>query len=240
MISCIIIDDEQHAIEVTSSFCKKIPYLDIIGEFTDPAEAASFIDVHRDNIDLVFLDIEMPRFSGIDFLKAYRFTNVILVTAYTDYALDSYQYGVVDYLLKPFSFDRFSLAVNKVYEKQPKKSNVAENLKEESDFIYLKTDRKKYVKLAYAEICYITGAKNHSVIRTTTEEIVVSLRLKEVEPLLPANRFYRVHKSHIIHIDYFEYLDGDHIKMKTVDRTFPLGNTYKDGFLTLLKQQMFR
>src|SRR5690606_33605047 len=124
--------------------------------------AVSFIDSYSDKIDLVFLDIEMPRLSGIDFLKAYSFPNVIMVTAYSNFALDSYQYGVVVYLLKPFSFDRFSMAINKVRERQEKNKAISKKTQEEeSHILYLKTTRKKYIKLKHAEIKYIQGAENY-------------------------------------------------------------------------------
>lgn len=237
MISCIIIDDEEPAMEVVRNFCKKIPYLDVIGTFSDPLEAVSFIDLYADKIDLVFLDIEMPRFSGIDFLKAYRFAHVILVTAYTDYALSSYEYAVADYLHKPFSFDRFSMAVTKVYERQQKSKGTSnDNKKEESEALYLKIERKKYIKLAYTEIKYIEGAKNFTIIKTLKEEIVTSLRLKELEQLLPANRFLRIHKCHIINMDHFESLDGNSIRLKATDERLQLGATYGQDFLKYISK----
>ncbi|WP_140937575.1 LytR/AlgR family response regulator transcription factor [Sphingobacterium lumbrici] len=240
MINCIIVDDEEHALEVIRNFCKKIPYLNIIGEFSNPLKAVSFINLHSSEIDLVFLDIEMPHFSGIDFLKAYSFfPNVIMVTAYTDFALDSYQYGVVDYLLKPFSFDRFSMAINKVREKQKKNKAIFKNIQEEERHIlYLKMERNKYIKLTYAEIKHIQGAKNYTVIQTATEAIVASERLNELEQLLPPNCFLRTHKSFIINMDHFESLKGNRIQLKGTDDDLPLGATYRQGFLDYINEQM--
>ena len=236
MISCIIIDDEEHAIEVTRSFCKKIPYLDIIGEFSDPIQAVSFIDLHKQKIDLVFLDIEMPRFSGIDFLKAYPFLNVIMVTAYTDFALDSYQYGVVDYLHKPFSFDRFSMAIHKVYKRHTDTSIPSNLLEEENHVLYLKTERNKYIKLTHAEIKYIKGAQNFTIIHTTSIEIITSLRLKELEQQLPTNRFLRTHKSYIINMDHFESLNGNCIKLQATQDSLHLGAAYRQDFLDYINR----
>ncbi|TJZ50044.1 response regulator transcription factor [Sphingobacterium olei] len=239
MIKYIAIDDEEHAHEVIRNFCKKIPYLDLIEEFSDPLEAVSFIDSYNDKIDLVFLDIEMPRLSGIDFLKAYSFPNVIMVTAYSNFALDSYQYGVVDYLLKPFSFDRFSMAINKVRERQEKNKAISKKKQEEeSHILYLKTTRKKYIKLTHAEIKYIRGAENYAVIYTTTATIIASERLKELEQLLPSDSFHRVHRSFIINLDHFDSLDGNSIQLKATDGCLPVGATYRQKFLDYLHKGM--
>ncbi|MBL1408210.1 LytR/AlgR family response regulator transcription factor [Sphingobacterium faecale] len=234
MINCIIIDDEQHAIDVTKHYCGRVADLDVRSTFTDPTAAVAYIEANGEAIDLVFLDIEMPRFSGLDFLKAYDLKNVVLVTAYSDFALDSYRYGVVDYLLKPFSFERFCLAINKVSEKIERNKKVSEDVEKEPRSLCLKLDRQKYVKLAYEDIKYIQAAQNYSVIYTMTEQIIVPFRLQEVQKLLPSERFPRIHKSHIIHMDYFEILDGKTIKLKATDRHLLLGPTYKQEFLKII------
>lgn len=235
MIRCLIIDDEQHAIDVIRTYCRRIPYLEVLGEFTDPREAVAYLDAESHSVDLVFLDIEMPRFSGIDFLKAYTFPNVILITAYTEYALESYQYGVVDYLLKPVAFERFSTAVKRVHERQQSKIMAYRRENPSKDSIYVKTDRYKIEKVALQDIVYIQGAKNFSVIRTINGEIVSSLRLKELEELLPGERFVRIHKSYIIHMDYLEALEGKNIQLKNVDRKFVIGGAYKPDFLRIIE-----
>lgn len=239
MIKYIVIDNEEHAHEVIRNFCKKIPYLDLIAEFNDPIKAALFIDSYKDTIDLVFLDIEMPQFSGIDFLKAYTFPNVIMVTAYSNFALDSYQYGVADYLLKPFSFDRFSLAINKVRERQQKDKAISKNQQdEESRKLYLKTARNTFIKLPHTEIKHIQGAKNYAVIQTTTTAIVASERLHQLEQLLPSDSFLRIHKSFIINLDHFECLNGNSIQLKGTAECLPLGSTYRQGFLDYINKQI--
>lgn len=235
MIRCIIIDDEQHAIDVIRTYCRRIPYIEVVGEFTDPREAVAFLDAQSHSVDLVFLDIEMPRFSGIDFLKAYTFPNVILVTAYTEYALESYQYGVVDYLLKPVAFERFSTAVKRVHERQQSKITANRRESPSKDSIYVKIDRNKIEKIALQDIVYIQGAKNYAVIQTKTQSIVSSLRLKELEEQLPDERFVRIHKSHIIHMDYLEALEGNNVRLKNINRTLVLGGAYKPDFLRLIE-----
>ena len=239
MIKCIIIDDEGHAIDLTRKCCAKIPYLEVIGEFTETAEAVSFIDQHKKEIDLVFLDIQMPRFSGIDFLKAHNFPNVILVTGFDEYALDSYAYGVKDYLLKPFSFERFSLAVQKVYDAQDSgRGQAAETKEKDDEVLYLKTERNKYVRVAYRDIRYIQATGNYSLIYTATDQLLATQRLKDFEEILPKGRFFRIHKSHIIHMDYFESLDDNTIKLKEVDSTLQLGTVYRQDFINFLKQKL--
>src|SRR5690606_35211940 len=235
MIRCLIIDDEQHAIDVIRTYCRRIPYLEVLGEFTDPREAVAYLDAESHSVDLVFLDIEMPRFSGIDFLKAYTFPNVILITAYTEYALESYQYGVVDYLLKPVAFERFSTAVKRVHERQQSKIMAYRRENPSKDSIYVKTDRYKIEKVALQDIVYIQGAKNFSVIRSIKGAIVSSLRLKELEELRPSERFVRIHKSYIIHMDYLEALEGKNIQLKNVDRKFVIGGAYKPDFLRIIE-----
>lgn len=240
MIRCIIIDDEKHAIEVTSSFCQKIPYLEIIGTFTVPADAVAYIDLNRSSIDLVFLDIEMPQFSGIDFLKAYSFPNVIMVTAYADFALESYQYGVVDYLLKPFSFDRFSIAIAKIYKKYLNAEIPAGNFTEQrSNVLYLKTERNKYIKLDYEDIKYIEGASNFSVIHTATpfmETVVTTKGLKDLEEQLPRECFQRIHKSYIINMDCFESLEGYSITLRDTDKKLMVGASYRKNFIDFINK----
>lgn len=240
MINCVIIDDEEYALGVTRSFCKRIPYLHIIAEFIDSLDATTFIDKHKSEIDLVFLDIEMPRFSGIDFLRAYTFPNVILVTGHPDHALSSYEYGVVDYLLKPFSFERFAKAINKVYAKQQQEIEempMVRQEQEERDALYIKEERNKYTKIPHAIIKYIKGAKNYSVIQTTTAVIIAPLRLKDLAERLPANRFQRIHKSCIIHMEHFESLERNIIKMHATEEALQLGTAYRQDFLIFLNQQ---
>lgn len=235
MINCIIIDDEQHAIDVIDTFCKRFPYLHIMGTFTNSIHAADFIKKNINDVDLVFLDIEMPRFSGIDFLKAYTFKNVILVTAYSQFALESYQYGVIDFLLKPFSFDRFALAINKIYEKQLLKEDSLTAKKQSGDSIFLKIERNKLIKLMYNEICCIQAAHNFSVIKLVSRpDIIHSQRLNEIHQQLPSSQFIRVHKSYIINLDYFESLTGNTIKLKSQNIELTLGMTYRQDFLQLV------
>lgn len=184
MISCIIIDDQQHAIDILENYCERIPYLKIINRFTDPLEASKFINLNIDKIDLVFLDIEMPLLSGMDLLKAYNLPNVILATGNSNYALSSYEYGVVDYLLKPYSFDRFSQAVHKVYEKfRSNTKNLTDRqlIKDKDEYMFVKTERNKYVKVLFKDIIYIQRANNYSIFNTTKGSVISNFTLTGLE-----------------------------------------------------------
>lgn len=240
MIKCVIIDDEQHAIDLIRSFCDKIPYLHVIGEFNDPLQAVPFID--KNEVDLVFLDINMQTISGMDFLKLYQISNVILVTAYPEYALDSYEYGVIDYLLKPIAFDRFVSAVQKVLNNKRKSIadiNTGEASNDKAHF-YIKTDRDKTIKLNVAEVKYIEGLKNYICIHTVKDKIITLLNMKSMQDNLPADRFIRVQKSYIINLDYFDSIEGNMIRLVDTDEAIPLGNTYKIDFLEVLNKNTIR
>lgn len=237
MINCVIIDDEQHSIDLIRSFCEKIPYLNVSAEFSEPLAASSFLDSNP--IDLIFLDINMPTISGIDFIKLYKLSNVILITAYSEYALDSYEYGVIDYLLKPISFDRFLNATQKALNL--KRKTITQNLKSnETSFFYVKTDRGKFVKLNFTDIKYIEGLKNYILICTTNDKIITLLNMKSMEEKLPQRSFIRVHKSYIINWDFFDSIEGNMIRIANVDQTIPLGSTYKPSFLETLDKNLIR
>jgi len=237
MINCIIIDDEQHSIDLIRNFCSNIPYLNVLKEFVNPVEASSYLTSNQ--VDLIFLDINMPKFSGIDFIKLHKQTNVILITAYSEYALDSYEYGVIDYLLKPISFDRFLNATHKAFTLTTKNiSQISQRI--DTPYFYVKTDRGKFVKLNFKDIKYIEGLKNYILICTTNDKIITLLNMKSMEEKLPSNSFIRVHKSYIINWEYFDSIDGNTIRMADVDLSVPLGNTYRTTFLETLNMNLIR
>lgn len=241
MISCIIIDDQQHAIDILENYCERIPYLKIINRFTDPLEASKFINLNIDKIDLVFLDIEMPLLSGMDLLKAYNLPNVILATGNSNYALSSYEYGVVDYLLKPYSFDRFSQAVHKVYEKfRSNTKNLTDRqlIKDKDEYMFVKTERNKYVKVLFKDIIYIQRANNYSIFNTTKGSVISNFTLTGLEKKLFDKNCVRVHRSHIINMDYFESLEGNNILLKGITKTLELGYKYKDRLIKTIEAKL--
>lgn len=239
MIKCIIIDDEQHSIDLIKAFCSKIHFIDLIGEFNDPISAIPFIGSNA--IDIIFLDINMQSLSGIEFVKQYKLNNVIFITAYSEYALDSYEFGVMDYLLKPISFDRFLASTQKILSRKLKE--IAERSidnKTQKDYFYIKTDREKYIKINFKEIIYIEGLKNYISIHTNQDNIITLLNMKSIEDFLPKNSFIRVHKSYIINLDFFDSIEGNKIRLNTVSNEIPLGNTYRSFFLQKLDKNMLK
>ena len=172
-------------------------------------------------IDLIFLDIEMPKLSGLNFLKSLQDPPyVIFTTAYREFALESYDLNAVDYLLKPISFERFLKAINKIASQQ----EVFDGMK---DHIFFKVDRKN-VKVLYQDIMYIEGLSNYVVIHTTSEQLIVYMRLLDLERILPGNKFVRIHKSHIISLDKIKAYGNDYVEI--ADMQLTIGNTFKEHF----------
>jgi two-component system, LytTR family, response regulator len=235
MIRCLILDDEKSAIEILSHYIKDTPYLSIVGATVDSSEATEII--REGNVDLIFLDIEMPKLSGLQFIDLYcKDIDVILTTAYTNYALEGYEKNVIDYLLKPIMFDRFLKATEKALHLSNKKNVGIFNSKEvEEDFILVKTEHKgKYRKVNFSEIIFVEGMKNYiSIFTNKQEQIVTYIGIGDIEDKLPKNKFIRVHRSYIVAIDYIIAIDGNEIYMKDAPR-IPMAGNFKDD----LFQQM--
>lgn len=226
-MKAIIIDDEPIARKGISVLAKQFPSLEIIGEFANPIMAQETIAVTKD-LDLIFLDIEMPGITGIDFLKAMPpKCYVILTTAYQQYALEAFELDVVDYLLKPITLERFAKAISKVQELQSLQQHEAE-INDQDDFVYIKSDRK-YVKLALTDILFVKGMKDYVIIHTTTDKYMTAMNVGTFYSHLDHELFARVSKSFIINTSYIESIDVDLIYIS--GHEIPLGRTYKDAFL---------
>jgi len=237
-ISCMIVDDEDAAIEVLSGYVSNIEFLTLKETFTSSIKALSY--VQENDIDLVFLDINMPNISGIGFLELLKGkSKVILTTAYADYALEGYKYDVVDYLTKPIPFDSFFKACQKVKDRLAGKKE-ASNSDSLNDYIIVKTDHKgKFTKIQYSEIMYIESMKNYVAIYTKQrEQIITLLSLKELEERLPAEHFYRTHKSYILALNHLKTIDGGEIILQNEKDRVPLGITYRDNFFEFLENKM--
>lgn len=243
MIRCIAVDDEAYASEILATHIRKLPSLELIATTTNAFEALTM--VQEGKVDLVFLDIQMPELTGIQFLKICGHKcKVILTTAYPEYALDGFEHNVIDYLLKPISFDRFYKAVQKAELLfQPAAAPVAEvennGLLQPPaagiDYMFIKGESKnKFIKVNYEDILYIEGLKNYISIFTANERIITYLTLKEMELYLPKSRFYRVHKSYIIAIDKIRMIDGNSIFIK--ENIIPVGETYRDEFFKIIRE----
>jgi len=227
-IKCLIVDDEPLAQRVVEKYLLQVPYLECVGKCLDAIEAMEALKEQK--VDLIFLDINMPRLSGINFLKTLKNPPmVIITTAYTEYALEGYELDVLDYLKKPFSFERFIKAVNKAIEKgEQLKSHTTESISSKNiQYIFVKSN-KKTINVEIDNICYIEALGDYVKIFTTEGHIVTYQSLKGIEKLLPGDRFFRIHKSFIVALSKIVSIEGN---MVNVERgTLPIGNNYKQSF----------
>lgn len=221
-IKCIIIEDEPLAVKVLSDYISQVPFLELQGSFKDALLASEYL---RDtSIQLIFLDIHLPKLKGMAFLKTLSNPPaVIITTAYHQYAVEGYELSVTDYLLKPFSFERFLLAVNKVKTEQNQLPTTTET-EEKKDFIFLNVQKKK-VKILFSEIVYIESQREYIKIVTTKKEYVSKMSTHEIEKLLPANLFKRVHRSFIISLSKIESYTAENMEVN--GKSIPIGREYR-------------
>lgn len=241
MIKCVIIDDEKPAINLLTKFVNDTSFLTLAASTTDVMELPSLIKTHK--ADLIFLDIQMPRLTGLDFLKIHLDDNlkVIITTACPEFAVESYEFSnVIDYLMKPIPYERFLKASNKVLKSINQQSNTVDNISTDyQDFIFVKTEHKgKIQKINFSDIVYIEGMKNYVTICTAKgDRIVTYIGIGEIEESLPNRDFLRVHRSYIVAINSIEALDGNEVIMKNAPR-IPTAGKYKDDFLTVFQKRI--
>lgn len=232
-IKGLIIDDEPLARSVIQEYAKKLPSLKIIGECNDAICAHQVLQ--NNEVDLLFLDINMPKLSGIEFLKTLKNPPlVILATAYSEYALDGFELDAIDYLKKPFSFERFCKAYFRVEELLTLKQSALKPdvTDKQFDFLFIKSD-KKSIKVKISDICYIEGLGDYIKLYLTDKKLVTNLSMKKIESLLPAELFYRIHKSFIISLDKIELIEGNMVKIGNTK--LPIGNLYRQDFMSIIK-----
>ncbi len=232
MIRAIAIDDEPLALRVIEAHAKKVENLELVLTTTNAIEG--LLEAQSGNIDLVFLDIQMPSLTGIQFMQILQGKcKIILTTAYTQYALESYEHNVVDYLLKPISFDRFQKAVDKVAleNKANSEVNIPSINNYQPDCIFIKTEYK-LLKINHSDILYIEGGKDYITVFTKTEKILSLSSLTKLQESLPHPQFLRVHKSYIVSLDKIESVERQRIFMGKM--VIPIGDTYKDEFFRVV------
>ncbi|MCQ6961438.1 MULTISPECIES: LytTR family DNA-binding domain-containing protein [Mucilaginibacter] len=236
MIRCLVVDDEPLALNILEDYISKIPFLELIKATTNPIEALTL--VQEGGIDLVFLDVQMPELTGIQFLRiANGKAKVILTTAYPQYALEGYELDVVDYLLKPIAFDRFFKSVQKaqgIIQPVTKPAAKAEPAQQDdfmSDFIFVKTEHK-IQKVYLHDILFIEGLKDYVSIFTPAERIITLQGMKKMEDALPPKHFIRVHKSYIVSINKIDSIERSRIFIG--DKIIPVGDTYRDEFFKIV------
>jgi DNA-binding LytR/AlgR family response regulator len=224
-IKCIIVDDEPLAVSLLGSYVEKIPFFELAFSTENPIEALEFIQ--KNDADLVFLDIQMPELTGINFMKIVGDKmKYILTTAYSEYALEGYEHNVVDYLLKPISFDRFSKSVMKAQERFP----VAEA--SEAGHFFVKSSGQQH-RINFDEILYVESIKDYVNIKTETQEYIVLDTLKSLENQLPAS-FTRIHKSFILNLDKVKSLNSKKVILIS-EHEISVGEMYKSNLLEKLK-----
>jgi len=217
-IKCIIIEDEPLAAKVLTDYISEIPFLELQKTFKDAILATDFLR-HNDT-DLIFLDIHLPRLKGMTFLKT--LTNqpaVIITTAYHQYAVEGFDLNVTDYLLKPIEFERFLIAVNKVNKEQKKMQS------ETKDFIFVNVQKRK-VKILFSEIAYIESQREYVKIVTTKDTYISKMSTGEIEEMLPAHLFKRVHRSFIIAVSRIDSYNAEMVEVNGVQ--IPIGRAYQD------------
>lgn len=229
MINCLIIDDEPLAIDILSEYIDQIPDLHLIARTTNPLKGVGLLQLRQ--IDVLFLDIQMPQLNGIELLQTMKGRNceVILTTAHAEYALDGYELSVLDYLLKPIAFSRFKRAIEKVRQSRARPSQ-----DEPSPFIFVKSDYKLQ-KIVLQDILYIEGLKDYISIFTKSGRIITLQNLKAMEAALPTSRFSRVHRSYIVALDKITSIEKSKICIE--DKRIPIGDTYKEAFLNQVYKQ---
>ena len=230
--TCIIIEDEPLAQNVLKKYIGEHPSLALMAVCNDALEAQGVLT--QQNIDLVFLDINLPKLSGINFIKTLIHSPLIIfTTAYPEFAVEGFELNAIDYLLKPFSFERFLKAVNKAFEKL----NASTTLNNDSDkitFIFLKADKKIH-KVDFDNIHYIEAIGDYMKIVTDTGHLIINETMKKLQEELPARSFIRVHKSFIISRSKINFIEGNYIQV--ADKSIPIGATYRNDVLANLDKK---
>ncbi len=229
-IRCLIVDDEELARNLLQNFIERLPHLEVAGQCKNPLDAMALLQ-HND-VDLVFLDIQMPGLTGVEFLRSMKISPlVIFTTAYPEFALEGYSLDVVDYLLKPFSFERFVQAVNKASallntKQLPPSSSPTQN--SGMDYLLVKADYKLH-RIKLDDILYIEGMREYVAYHTPNGRLLALQSLKSLEQELPPDRFIRIHKSYIVPIHKIDALEGNMLLLGKVK--LPVGASYREELM---------
>ncbi len=226
-MNCLAVDDQALALDVIEDFVSKVPFLNFIGRCTSAMEASKYIK--EEQIDLLFLDINMPMVTGLEFIKSLdKRPMVIFTTAYPDHALEGFELKAVDYLVKPIRFERFLSAVNHAYELYLLKGKETKvETASDQDYLMIKVEYST-VKINFNDILFIKGVKDYVQIFTESKKFLTVSTMKNIEGKLPANDFLRVHKSYIISLKKIEKIERFRIWIK--ENIIPVGDTYKKKF----------
>jgi two-component system LytT family response regulator len=239
-LKCLIVEDEPLARSLLTEYVRKVPYLELVEACASPLAAIELL--HKNTIDILFLDIQMPEITGITLLKTLQKKPlVILTTAYSEYALESYELDVLDYLLKPVTFERFLKSVDKATQRLTVKTNPVQVESQPTSepapsFVFVK-DGTKLVKIRFDDILYVEGLKDYVTIHTKLQKIVTLQRLKALEEQLPANKFIRIHHSYIVALEAINTVHKGEVQIGNA--LLPISDSYKKAFKEFIeKNQM--
>ena len=235
-IKCIIVDDEPFAQKGLEEYIKEIDFLELVAVCDNAMQAYPLL--HNNKADLILLDIEMPELSGIDFIKSLKkMPAVIFTTAYPEYALQSYDLDVIDYLVKPISFQRFLKAVNKAKHFLADKLKDPSQAEEESNYFFLKVNHQ-VEKILYNDILFVEALQNYVAIYLTGKKIISYITISSMEKKLPANLFMRIHKSYIAALHKIEMIAGNKVIINTHE--LPLSRNLKDKLMHAVKEKIVK
>jgi DNA-binding LytR/AlgR family response regulator len=230
LIRCIIIEDERLAQDVIKSHLQKSGRFNLIGTFRTAPEAKEIID--KEEVDLIFLDIQLPGMTGLNFLRSLSNPPlVVFTTSYPEYALESYEFNVIDYLLKPISYERFSKTIDKIFDGKIFKDDTKEIKSFHREHIFIKSN-SKFLRVSFAEIIFIEGMKDYLKIHTNEHTIITHQTMGEMENILPAGQFIRIHKSYIVAAIHIKAVFGNSVDMGKA--LLPIGLNYKDRIMNFI------
>lgn len=230
-INCLIIDDEPLAINVIKNYLEPVENFEVINTFSNPIEGLNFLKNNK--VDVIFLDINMPVLDGINFIKSLENPPILIITsAYSQFAIETYELDVLDYLVKPIEFPRLMKTLNKISKRLENKNNVPEESSPESPFIFVKIDKKRMKKIFFNEILVIESLKDYLKINTLTGKYIIHSTLSDFTDLLPERNFLRIHRSYTIAIDKIDAVEGNSIEIEGL--RYVIGRSYID----LVKQRI--
>jgi two-component system, LytTR family, response regulator len=234
-LNCLVLDDEQHALNVLIEHIKDTPFLNLVAATTRPIEAIKIMG--NEPVDLIFLDVQMPGINGIDFIKLIQGNcHVILCSAYKEFAMDGFENDVIDFLLKPITYTRFIKGVQKVVQLVKQTQSVKIEYPDTDNHIFVKNGiRGKVIKLPFDELLFAEAQKNYVTFHLISGKIITYMTITDAEAKLPPKLFLRVQRSYIIRLDRVIMIEGNMVSLKYTDVKVPIGDTYKEKLFELLK-----
>jgi DNA-binding LytR/AlgR family response regulator len=233
-LSCIIVDDEPVARKILHEFVEQVPFLDLQGKFENAMKAEAFLK--NNDIDIIFLDIEMPKVSGLQFLQRMHIESiVILTTAFPQYAMEGYELDIIDYLLKPVAFSRFLKAVQKAKDYHQMKYMAAAT--PQPSYIFIKGD-KRIEKIELTDMLYAESLGNYVSVHTDSKKIIAYLTMKSLESQLPLNQFIKIHQSYLVNCSKIEAIEGNEIRIG--GKSLPISRNYREMVMKIIGQRLLK